>query len=239
MTSQGYARPEMVVESDWLETHLDDANLVVVDCDQFDGYRRAHIKGAVGIREHHYIKHASYPTDPNNYPLVADAEHVADLLGGMGVGNETTVVTYDGFGGLYAARFWWVLKHHGHTNVKVLNGGFNKWFDESRPMTTDVARPQRASFTAQENPDDICLIDHGVSQVGQPDTVFLDLRSDGEWTGKTDRGNKRVGHVPGAVHLEWLNFVTRDKYQTIKPASELREMLEAVGVTPDKNVITY
>jgi thiosulfate/3-mercaptopyruvate sulfurtransferase len=82
-------------------------------------------------------------------------------------------------------------------------------------------------------------MDYGVSQIGQPDTIFLDVRSDGEWMGTNDRGNKRAGHIPGAIHLEWLNFVTDDRHQTIKPANELRAMLEERGVTRDKQVITY
>lgn len=239
MTSNDYARPELLVESDWLEAHLDDPNLRIVDCDQYDGYRRAHIANAVGIREHHYIKHPDYPKDPIGHPLVAPPDQVAQLMGGMGIGDDTLVVTYDGFGGLYAARVWWVLNYYGHTNVKVLNGGWNKWFDEGRPVTIDVPQPAQATFTPRERPDLVCMMDYGVSRVGQPGTVFLDVRSDGEWEGTNDRGNQRAGHVPGAVHLEWLNFVTSDKHQTIKPARELRAMLEERGVTRDKQVITY
>jgi thiosulfate/3-mercaptopyruvate sulfurtransferase len=82
-------------------------------------------------------------------------------------------------------------------------------------------------------------LDYGQSNVGNADVVFLDVRSDGEWDGSNNRGNRRAGRIPDAVHLEWLNFVTADKYQTIKPASELRTMLEAVGATPDKEIVTY
>ena len=78
-----------------------------------------------------------------------------------------------------------------------------------------------------------------VSCVDDPDTIFLDVRSTGEYTGENNRGNQRAGHVPGAVHLEWLNFVTTDKHRTVKPADEIRAMLEERGVTPDKQVITY
>jgi thiosulfate/3-mercaptopyruvate sulfurtransferase len=211
-----------------------------VDCNQYEEYRRAHITNAVGIREHHYIKQSGYPSDPTGHPLVAPPEQVAQLMGSMGIGDDTTVIAYDGFGGShYAARFWWVLRYYGHTKVKVLNGGWNKWFDEGRPMTTDVPQPSQATFTPREQPDRVCLLDYGVSCVGQPDTIFLDVRTDGEWLGTSNRGNQRTGHIPGAVHLEWLNFVTSDKYQTIKPAHELRAMLEERGVTPDKQVITY
>ena len=239
MTSNHYASPDLLVETDWLEAHLNDPDLCIVDCDQYDGYRRAHITNAVGIREHHYIKHPDYPKDPTGYPLVAPPAQVAQLMGSMGIGDNTTVVTYDGSGGVSAARVWWVLNYYGHINVKVLNGGWAKWLDEGRPVTTEVPRPAQATFTPRERPHLVCLLEYGVSCIGQPDTIFLDVRSDGEWEGINDRGNRRAGHVPGAVHLEWLNFVTSDKHQTIKPAHELRAMLEERGVTPDKQVIAY
>jgi thiosulfate/3-mercaptopyruvate sulfurtransferase len=85
----------------------------------------------------------------------------------------------------------------------------------------------------------LCTLDYGRTNVGNADVVFLDVRSDGEWDGSNNRGNKRAGRIPGAVHLEWLNFVTADTYQTIKPAHELRAMLEAAGATPDKEIVTY
>ena len=74
---------------------------------------------------------------------------------------------------------------------------------------------------------------------GSADVVFLDVRTDGEWDGSNDRGNKRAGHVPGAVHLEWLNFITGDRSRMFKSAEELRSMLESAGVTPEKEVVTY
>ena len=78
-----------------------------------------------------------------------------------------------------------------------------------------------------------------VSKMDDSNVVFLDVRSDGEWDGTNSRGNSRSGRVPGSVHVEWLNFITDDKYHTIKSPSELRNILEAVGVTPEKEVITY
>ena len=243
MTAQGYVRPELLVETDWLEARLDDPNLRIVDCDEYVRYHRAHIKGAVGIKVHHYIKHPDYPKDPTGYPLVADQDTFVELMESMGIGNDDLVVAYDNSGSLYATRFWWVLSYYGHTNVKVLNGGWRKWFDEGRPATLetpDVAPDAtRRGYTVSMNQDIVCILDHGIASVGRSDTVFLDVRSDGEWDGTNDRGNRRAGRVPGAVHLEWLNLVTDDAYQTFRPAHELRAMLEERGVTPEKQVITY
>ena len=239
MTAQGYARPDLLVETHWLQDRLDDPSIRIVDCDQLDAYRRAHIENAVGIRVHHYIKHPDYPSDPKGYPLVMPPEPFAQLMEGMGIGDDTPVVAYDAAGSLYATRFWWVLGYYGHTNVKVLNGGWKKWFGEGRPVSLDSPKIPEASFTVRQDPSMVCTLDHGVSCVGDADTIFLDVRSDGEWDGTNDRGNKRAGHIPGAVHLEWLNFVTDDRHQTFKPAHEVRAMLAERGVTPDKQIITY
>ena len=237
---QDYARPDMLASTEWLAERLDDGNLRIVDCDDFDMYLRAHIRNAVGIRVHHYIKHPDYPTAPGEYPLVAEPDVMKGLMEEMGIGDDTTVVAYDNSGSLYATRFWWVLNYYGHANAKVLDGGWRKWFDEGNPVSID--RPPDAgavSFTPRADDSLVCSLDYGVGQVGDPDTVFLDVRSDGEWDGSNARGNARAGRIPGAVHLEWLNFVTADRHRTFKPASELREMLESLGVTLDKNVITY
>ncbi len=239
MTAQGYAHPELLVETDWLAAHLNDPELRIVDCDPLDAYRRAHIQNAIGIRVHHYIKHPDYPKDPKQHPLVAPPETMKALMESMGIGDDNLVIAYDSNGSLWATRLWWVLNYYGHDRVKVLNGGWKKWFDEGRPLSIDRPTLQPATFTPRPRPDLVCTLDYGVAHVGDPNVVFLDVRSDGEWEGTNDRGNKRVGRIPGAVHLEWLNLITPDRHQTFKPADELRALLESVGATLDKEVITY
>ena len=240
MTDGGYSRPDLLVETDWLEAHLEDHNVRIIDCDQYEHFVRAHIKNAVGIPEHHYLKGPNYLEDRFNNPHVAGPDHIAALMSGMGIDKDTVVVAYDHSGGLYAARVWWVLNHYGHTEVKVLNGGWAKWFDEKRAVSIDSTDIVTKTFVPENNPDNVCTLDYALNQVGNSDTIFLDVRSDGEWEGSdTTRGNTRAGRIPGAVHLEWLNFIKQDRYRTIKPASELHELLEKNGVTSDKQIITY
>lgn len=239
MTTENFVNSQILVDTDWLNDHIDDPNIRIVDCDMFDSYSRAHIKGAVGIKVHHYIKHPLYPDDSKAYPWVAEPEVVKELFESMGIGDNTIVVTYDSGGSLWASRFWWVLNYYGHTNAKVLDGGWKKWFDEGRPVSIDPPVPIEVTFTPSSDDTLICTLDQAVSKIDDSDVVFLDVRSDGEWDGTNSRGNSRSGRVPGSVHLEWLNFITDDKYHTIKSPSELRNMLEAVGVTPEKEVITY
>ena len=239
MSTKGYARPELLVDTDWLAQNLDAPDVRIVDCEPFQEYRRAHIKNAVGISVHHYIKHPDYASAPRDYPWVAEPDVVKGLMEKMGIGDDTLVIAYDSSGSLYAARFWWVLNYYGHTNARVLNGGWRKWFGEGHPTSIDRPPEVSSTFTPRANDAVLCTLDYGRSQVGKPETVFLDVRSDGEWEGTSDRGNRRAGHVPGAVHLEWTNFVSEGRYRTFKPADELLDMLAAVGVTPDKNVVTY
>ena len=231
MADQDYARPEMLADSQWLAAHLQDDNIRIVDCDNREAYRRAHIPGAITFRGHHYLKEkeaALHIMGPNQF---------AQTMGALGIGADSLVVAYDGFSGLYATRFWWALNYYGHTNAKALNGGWDTWLAEGRPVTNATTHPTKGTFTPQVNEDFIARRDQ-VQDAIDTDTVLLDVRSDAEWTGENDRGTKRGGRVPGAVHLEWLNYID-PKTKQFKPAAELRSMFAQAGVRPECEVITY
>jgi thiosulfate/3-mercaptopyruvate sulfurtransferase len=157
----------------------------------------------------------------------------------MGIGDATTVVVYDSSGSLWASRFWWVLNYYGHTKTKVLDGGWKKWFDEGRPLSIDQPTQKQVTFTPKTTDSLICTIEDGLRRIGSEETVFLDVRSDGEWDGTNDRGNERSGRVPGAIHIEWLNFVEDDSHKTFKSPDLLRKLLLEKGITPEKEIVTY
>lgn len=234
MTTGSYARPDMLVETDWLAGHLDDPDLRIVDADHPHSYARAHVPGAVGhLSDNVYLKAAT------GEPFVMGPELYAETMGRMGIGEDTTVVVYDAQRSLYAARFWWTLAYYGHTKARVLNGGWDKWLLEGRPVTMEVPSVRPTRFTPRVNPEvhtDCALLQ---SAVGREDVALLDVRNVSEYTGENARGNQRRGHLPGAVHLEWTDFMTADERKVFKPAGELREMLAKEGVTPDKNVYVY
>lgn len=240
-----YYKKNLLVETDWLENHINDPGLVVVDCDDVDVWKtREHIPNSVVIPGHHYIKHPKFTEDRAVFPLVPSPKDFSYLMDTMGINNDTKVIAYDGSGSLYAARFWWVLNYFGHENVKVLNGGWIKWLAEGR-LSQKGAQDRnkhdwaRNKFTPKINLDIVCSLAEGISYLDNQNIIFLDVRSEEEWIGVNDRGNIRSGHVPGAIHLEWSNFLTSDEYRTIKPLSELESMLNEVGVTSDKRIITY
>jgi len=229
----GYAHPELLVETDWLAQHLNDPGLRIVDCEIPEGYNRVHIPGAVNVGTNDYVKGA-------DRIHVMPPEEVAEFMGNLGIGDDTLVVAYDSRSSLLAARFWWVLNYYGHTNVKVLNGGWRKWMTERRPMADrPTAGVAKARFTPRANPSLIVTAQDLKAQIGKPGVAIWDVRSLDEHTGKNTRGNKYAGHVPGACHLEYLNAMDTEGLATFKPAAELRRMLAAIGVTSDKQVYTY
>jgi thiosulfate/3-mercaptopyruvate sulfurtransferase len=226
-----YVHPELLVEAHWLQEHLDDPNLRIIDTASVDAYERAHIPGAVSLRVDNYLK------DPLDSTYVMTSEQCSSLMAELGINQDSYVIAYDHRGSLYATRFWWVMSYYGHNNVAVLNGGWNKWINANFPITREVPSVAMGTFRPDTHPDLICSLDHLRSGMHSPEIVVLDVRSHKEYTGEGKRNNIRGGHIPGAVHLEWTRNLLSD--DTFKPAQELLDMYSMAGVTPEKEVIVH
>jgi thiosulfate/3-mercaptopyruvate sulfurtransferase len=229
--AEGYARPELLAETDWLAQHLNDPAICIVDMRSEEAFRKGHIPGAVNLGWQ-ALK------DPDNEVYVIPPEKLSSLMGRLGIGNDTTVVGYDDQGGLSPTRLWWVLDYSGHPQAKVLNGGWNKWVKEKRPVSTEVPTPPPAQFSAQMDAQKICLIEDLLGDMKRSNVVIVDARSPAEYSGFDVRA-KRGGHIPGTVNIDWVRNLTNDNLKTFKPAAELRKMYEAAGVTPDKDIIVH
>jgi len=221
---RGYTNPDLLVTTDWLAERLDDPNVVIVDQDLPDNYARAHIPGAVVYQDHYY-------KELSGSPYIQDARTFAATMESLGIGDDTTVVAYDSDANHVAARLFWALKYYGHDDVKILDGGFPKWLAEGRPLSRKTPAPRSVSLYSDKDDVLACTTDSNA--------ILLDVRTDEEWDGSNKRGTARGGRIGNSVHLEWKNFVTDGDVPVIKPADELREMLEANGVTPDKKVVAY
>jgi thiosulfate/3-mercaptopyruvate sulfurtransferase len=227
----GYARPELLAEPNWLAQHLDDPGLRIVDMRSEATYRKGHIPGAV---------HLTWEAlkDADNEVYVIPPEKLAELMGQLGIGNDTTVVGYDDQGGLGPAQLWWVLDYYGHPNAKILNGGWNKWVKEKRPITTEVPTPPPTQFSVHMDAQKICLVEELLVEMKRSNVVIVDARSPAEYSGFEVRA-KRGGRIPGTINIDWVRNVTNDDLKTFKPAAELRKMYEAAGVTPGKEIIVH
>jgi thiosulfate/3-mercaptopyruvate sulfurtransferase len=225
-----YARPEFLVDTSWVQEHLNDANLRIVDCDLPDQFQRAHLPGAV-VQQDHYQKRAK-----SGRVDIYNTEEFSIFAEELGIDDDTLVIAYDNSMGLYAARLWWALNYYGHDSVKIMNGGWRKWLREGKPITAEVAFPiGEFKFTAESNSTLIATKQQILEDYKNPDVVIWDVRSKGEFLGKTTRGNRRPGRIPDAVHLEWMNSVDNDTH-VLKSASELRAMFKEHGITPDKKI---
>ncbi len=229
---RGYTNPDLLVTTDWLAERLDDPNVVVVDQDLPDNYARVHIPGAVVYQDHYY-------KELSGTPYIQDARTFAATMESLGIGDDTTVVAYDSDANHVAARLFWALKYYGHEDVKILDGGFPKWLAEGRPLSRETPNPKPANFTSRPQGDVFSDKDDVLACTTDTNAILLDVRTDEEWDGTNKRGTARGGRIGNSVHLEWKNFITEGDVPVIKPADELREMLVANGVTPDKKVVAY
>ena len=173
-----------------------------------------------------------YKTSLEDRTHIQGPEQFASTMSSLGIGDDTQVVAYDSSGCLYGFRLAWSLHYYGHTNVKVVDGGFPKWFAEGRALTRESHSYAAATvFTPRPHPGIMATRDQVLEAIGAADTVLLDVRSDEEWTGENKRGAKRGGRIPGAVHLEWTNLLTEGDVPVLLPADELRRILADHGIT--------
>ncbi|RJQ13209.1 MAG: sulfurtransferase [Dehalococcoidia bacterium] len=228
-----YQGKDLLVSTEWLAGRLEQPGLVLVDAGEPLAYQRAHIPGASGV-PHPYLKGRENPL------LVMPPVDFEALARSWGVSNSTSVIVYDDNASLHAARVWWVFRRYGHHDVRVLDGGFNAWLHEGRPVTSAPPHPQTGTFTAR--PDTSCSISveelRDAVAKGEAPAIW-DTRSDEEWTGTNSRGNRRTGHVPGAHHLEWRRLMQGPPSRRFRPIEEIRAEIRAAGLDPDAETVTY
>ena len=234
-----YANPGALVETDWLEQHLGDANLAVVEVDEdTTAYEKGHIPGAIAI---------NWTTELHDHPRrdFVSGEKLARLLGKRGVSSDDTIVLYSGNNNWFAAYAYWLLKYRGVANVKLLNGGRKKWELESRTLSDDVPSPEPATLQlGNEQPEIRVFRDEVVQKATSRDGSWVDVRSPEEFRGELlapphlpQEQAQVPGHIPGAANITWSKAVNEDG--TFKSADELTKLYGDEGITPDKDVIAY
>jgi thiosulfate/3-mercaptopyruvate sulfurtransferase len=238
MAENGYAKP-VLVRTDWLAEHLNDPEVVVAEVDENpDLYDEGHIPGAVKLHWREDLQ------DPVERDLV-EKDEFERLLGGRGIGNGTTLVVYGDKNNWFAAYAYWYLKIYGHEDVRILDGGRQKWIDEGRELTTDLPQVEPASYTARERDESIRAYRDAVREtIGDEGHALVDVRSPQEFAGELiappgyeQEGAQRAGHIPSAASIPWASAVRDDG--TFKSADELRELYGGKGVTGDKAVTAY
>jgi thiosulfate/3-mercaptopyruvate sulfurtransferase len=238
MGENGYAKP-VLVTTDWLAAHASDENVVVAEVDENpDLYDEGHIPGAVQL---HWKDDLQDPLERD----IVDKESFERLMASRGISNDTTVVLYGDKNNWFAAYAYWYLKIYGHGDVRILDGGRQKWIDEGRDLTQDRPRTSEGSYSARARDESIrARRDEVLANLGREEVALVDVRSPQEYAGELlappgyeQEGASRGGHIPTAQSIPWAQAVREDG--TFKSAEELRELYGGKGVTPDKEVTAY
>jgi thiosulfate/3-mercaptopyruvate sulfurtransferase len=233
----GYAK-EVLVETQWVQDHLGDPGLRVVEVDENPAlYAEAHIPGAIGF---------DWKTDLQDQVkrdfLSPDA--FAELFGSHGVSSDHMIVLYGDRNNWFAAYTYWYLHYYGHSNVRLMNGPREKWIAEGRPTSTDAPAYPPAAFRARHGDDTIRAKRHEVLAALGNGTKLVDVRSPQEYSGEViamvgyeQEGAQRAGHIPGAASIPWSQAVGEDG--TFKPAAELLDLYTSKGVLEGDSIIAY
>jgi thiosulfate/3-mercaptopyruvate sulfurtransferase len=181
-------------------------------------------------------------------PLIRDVisqEEFQRLLGELGIANDTTIVLYGDKNNWFAAYAYWYLKIYGHRDVRLLDGGRQKWIEEGRELTTDLPSPAPTGYSASPRDESIRVRrDEVRSKLHAKGVALVDVRSPQEYAGELmappgyeQEGASRAGHIPGAQSVPWATAVRDDG--TFKSADELEAIYSGKDVTRDDEVLVY
>jgi len=232
-----YAK-DVLVEPEWLEQHLNDDSIRIVEVDENPAlYREAHIPGAIGF---------DWKTDLQDQVKrdFLGPEEFGALFGSRGISSDHTIILYGDRNNWFAAYTYWYLKYYGYDNVKLLNGPRERWISEGRPTSTELPSHPAATFVAQPGDDTIrARRDEVLAALGNSHKL-VDVRSPAEYAGELispvgyeQEGAQRGGHIPGAASVPWAQAVKEDG--TFKSADELRELYGGKDVLSGDPIIAY
>ncbi|SDM01016.1 thiosulfate/3-mercaptopyruvate sulfurtransferase [Modicisalibacter muralis] len=234
MSSEANLLP-LIVEPEQLAEHLDAAQLLIVDVPlKADSYAEGHVPGAVFLDHRRLLRGAG--DVPNDVP---DEDALSVLFSSLGLTRDTHVVAYDDEGGGWAGRLLWTLELIGHTRYSYLNGGIHAWRDAGLAQSTENHPPQPSDYQAEIlNPRAIIEREELIERLGERHLAVWDARSPQEYRGEKGQ-NKHLGHIPGAVNMQWTDAMDPQRGLRIRDYAELITELEALGLTPDMEVITH
>ncbi len=234
----GYAHPETLVDTVWVEQHKNDRGVRIAEVDvDTVAYEQGHILGAVGwdwtTQLCDTVRRDILPKD-----------QFEKLMAGSGIGNGTTVILYGDNNNWFAAWALWQMKLYGHKDVRLMNGGRRKWLEEGRELTTDAPKFTAASYRASG--PDLSLrafLSEAMKASRTHAEAFVDVRSPDEFTGKIlappglPETCQRGGHIPGAANIPWGQVCNDDG--TFKPYGQLKALYAAGGINGDRPIIAY
>jgi thiosulfate/3-mercaptopyruvate sulfurtransferase len=236
--SQTYAHPEKLVSTDWVEQHLDDPGVRIVESNE-DAllYATGHIPGAVHVDWFVTLQ------DPVKRDFI-EQEPFEQLCRGLGISVDTKVVFYGDKSNWFACYAFWLFEHYGHRDLSIMDGGRAKWLQEGRAMTKEVPSYSETDYEASKPNTDLRAFREDVFKHIEAGGPLVDVRSPMEYAGELlhmpdypQEGAMRGGHIPGAVNIPWSQATNEDG--TFKDPEALAAVYAEQGMSKDEEVIAY
>jgi thiosulfate/3-mercaptopyruvate sulfurtransferase len=226
--SKAHSETKLLVDSRWLREHRSDANLILIDTRPAKEYWAGHLRGA-----RHFDTFPFHHKDTSPRGIAGFTAQLGWIFSALGITGRETVVFYENESGMRAARGLWALQYAGHRDVRMLDGGIDA-VDEI--LATEVEKFAPAQFKINANSEVLATYRHLLERIGRADVQLFDVRSDEEYFSERVR-TKYGGAIPGAHHQDWTEALTPDG--RLKPAEELRQQFEELGLVPAAEVIPY
>jgi len=223
----------LILEPSGLLPHLGAPWLLLVDLCEGEVYEEMHIPGAVHLDRSHLVAEVGLATGE----LPGDAE-LSRVLSSIGFGAGRHVVAYDDEGGGWAGRLLWTLDVVGHGRYSLLNGGLCAWLGDALPLSEHGVQPAPSGCRVSRGRGAWVDRHYVLARLGDPGVALLDARSPAEYAGRDVRA-ARGGRIPGAVNLNWTEAMDPARKLRFRSWELLRQRLDSIGVTPDKEVIVY
>jgi thiosulfate/3-mercaptopyruvate sulfurtransferase len=235
-----YAYPNVLVDTQWVNDHLNDSKVKIVEVDYnpTTSYLLGHIPGAVLFDWKREL------IDSTKREIISK-EILEDLLQRAGVNNDTILVVYGDFKNWFATFAFWILKYYGFQDIRLLNGSRKKWLDEDRPYIVDIPSYPRGNYKASDPDKSIRAFMRYIQEaIESQSKILIDVRGKDEFDGislapseYSSEYGQIGGHIPGAINVPWNLMVNEDG--TFKTAEYLKNLYESLNITPEKEVITY
>jgi len=250
MSDKGYARPDLIVETEALEKELGADDLRIVDCNVVmkpkpggsyeiqtgrDDYLQSHIPGSIFL---------DLLTDlSENHPtlrfMMPSAEQFASMVGASGIGDDHRIVLYSRGANYWATRLFLMFRAFGFDNCRVLNGAWDKWIAEARPTTTDIKVWPATKFTPKLRPGQIIGKEEVLAAVKRKDTCIINALTPQVYSGEIfNAAYGRPGHIQGSVNLYAYELIDKTD-NTFADAASMKQKFDAIGAFDHDKIITY
>ncbi len=220
-----------LITPEQLTRRLDDPKTLIIQVTTAAAYTAGHLPGAVLVTPGDLV--SGVPPATGSLP---DRDRLTNLVRRIGLTPESEVVAYDDEGGGWAGRLLWTLDVIGHRRWSYLDGGLHAWVGEGRALSTDAVQRTPSAMDIAFDAAPIAEAEEILARLQDETLTIWDCRSRAEFVGAKS-GSRRAGHIPGAIHLDWLDLM--DPSRNLRLRTDLADVLGRAGIRKDADIVTH